>query len=125
MDTSGRIPRAILGIPGDASLDDAHRAFRCLVKSAHPDVGGDPALFVAVVDAFRAVTSAPTPLRIAPPALSPRCRPRTPYDWAVGPTPPAAHVWAERAPASRRAPRDVPRFAEVLERELARLSPAA
>jgi hypothetical protein len=125
MDTSGRIPRAVLGIAGDATLDDARKAFRLLVKCAHPDVGGDPAVFVAVVDAFKAVTSAQDFVPNAPLAISPRRRSPTPYDWAVGPTAPVAHIWAERAPARRPAPRTTACFADILDHEMARLSHAA
>ena len=120
MDTSGRIPWAVLGIAQDACLDDARRAFRRLAKSLHPDAGGDAAEFATVVEAFRAF-AASAPRHRPPPAP-------TPYDWTVRPrsTP---RVWAEVAPP--RPPGGGPAgagpagFAAVLERELARLADAA
>jgi hypothetical protein len=123
MDTSGRIPWAVLGIPESASFDDARRAFRALVKSAHPDAGGDPAVFAALVDAFNAVTASSRP---SPPAASPpRLRRPTPYDWANRPAAPAPRIWAEVAPARRPARREAPSFADVLARELAYQGAAA
>jgi hypothetical protein len=125
MDTSGRIPWAVLGIPESASFDDARRAFRALVKTAHPDAGGDPAVFAALVDAFNAVT-AQTSGRPRPPVAAPARRHRaTPYDWANRPVAPAPRVWAEKAPARRPARPDVPRFADVLARQLAGQGAAA
>jgi len=41
------------------------------------------------------------------------------------PAAPAPHVWAERAPDRRPAPRQTASFAEVLERELAHWPDAA
>jgi len=125
MDTSGRIPWAVLGIAEDASFNDARRAFRGLVKGAHPDLGGDPAAFVALVDAFRAVAGEARPTRGTPAATPPRARASTPYDWALRPTTPGPRVWAERAPARRGVEQDTPRFADVLARELAHQQLAA
>jgi len=125
MDTSGRIPWAVLGIPEDASIDDARRAFRGLVKGAHPDVGGDAVVFAALVDAFKAVAAqrALGTSHLTTPA--PRPRPPTPYDWATRPTAPAPRVWGERPATRPPAARDVPRFADVLARELVRQGAAA
>lgn len=35
-------PHAVLGVPPDASLEQATRAYRALAKEHHPDVAGDP-----------------------------------------------------------------------------------
>jgi len=119
MDTSGRIPWAVLGIAEGASFDDARRAFRRLAKAAHPDMGGDPAVFAALVDAFRTVAAVRTPRRGTPTACGPCVRPVTPYDWANRPPSPAPRIWAEKAPARRSATREAPCFADVLAREMA------
>jgi hypothetical protein len=125
MDTSGRIPWAVLGIPESASFDDARRAFRALVKAAHPDAGGDPAVFATLVDAFNAVT-AHTSGRPRPQEASPARRRRpTPYDWDNRPLAPPPRIWAEKAPAHRPARPDTPSFADVLARELAYQGAAA
>ena len=133
MDTSGRIPWAVLGIADDATLDDARRAFRQLAKSLHPDVGGDGAAFATVVEAYRAAVAAvvvpagPGPAPSTPGPGAPRRV--TPYDWTVRPAAPAPHVWAEVA---ARRPRWEPpahsgsaAFATVLAREVARVADAA
>ena len=44
-----RDPRAVLGLPLDATKGEAQRAFRRLARETHPDAGGDPADFRAVV----------------------------------------------------------------------------
>ena len=121
VDTSGRIPWAVLGIADDACIDDARRAFRRLAKSLHPDVGGDARAFAQAVDAFRAV-AATAPRRNAPATV-------TPYDWAVGPVAAPVRVWAEVAPkrpaAAARTRSSSGDFSSVLEREIARLVDAA
>jgi hypothetical protein len=35
-------PHAVLGVPADASLEEATAAYRTLAKQHHPDVAGDP-----------------------------------------------------------------------------------
>ncbi|MCW3016095.1 MAG: hypothetical protein JWO02_3187 [Solirubrobacterales bacterium] len=35
-------PHAVLGVPADASLEEATAAYRALAKQHHPDVAGDP-----------------------------------------------------------------------------------
>jgi hypothetical protein len=125
MDTSGRIPWAVLGIAEDASFDDARRAFRRLAKAAHPDLGGDPAAFAALVDAFRTVASVRTPRSGTSTTSAPSVRPVTPYDWANRPPPPAPRIWAEEAADRRPATREATRFADVLARELAHQGAAA
>lgn len=45
--------RAVLGVTAAATLADAKAAYFRLVKTAHPDVGGDAAKFNLAVDAWR------------------------------------------------------------------------
>lgn len=45
--------RSVLGVADSASLVDAKTAYFNLVKTAHPDVGGDAARFNLVVNAWR------------------------------------------------------------------------
>jgi hypothetical protein len=125
MDTSGRIPWAVLGIAEGASFDDARRAFRRLAKAAHPDLGGDPAIFASLVDAFRTVAAVRTRPTGTPTPCAPRLRPVTPYDWANLPPTPAPRIWAEKAPDRPSATRPAPCFADILARELAHLGAAA
>lgn len=111
-------PRAVLGLPFDATRGEAQRAFRRLAKQTHPDAGGDAA-------AFRAVAGAWAELAAALPAVLPAepLGPRTP--WPSRPVgayrpEPGRVVWAEprrTPPAARR-----PDFAAVLDAELARLA---
>ena len=104
-------PRAVLGLPPDATRDEAQRAFRRLAKQTHPDAGGDSFAFRAVAGAWAELG-----------ALLPHGR-RRPA--------PSPHLAAYRAPLSRvvwterRAPvRPVrPDFAAFLRAEVAR--PAA
>jgi hypothetical protein len=74
-------PRAVLGLPLDATRGEAQRAFRRLAKQTHPDAGGDAAAFRAVAGAWA--------------DLGPHLRPEPP---AVVLSP---HVLAYRAPVSR------------------------
>jgi len=103
-------PRAVLGLPPDATRDEAQRAFRRLAKETHPDTGGDPSAFRAVAGAW-AELGALLPHDCRRPAPSP-------------------HLAAYRAPVSRvlwterRAPvRPVrPDFAAFLRTEMTRLA---
>jgi hypothetical protein len=102
-----RDPRAVLGLPLEATRTEAQRAFRQLAKQTHPDAGGDAAAFRAVAGAWADLGTrlppAPRPVAIS------------------------LHVQAYRAPAGRvlwaetRQPvrRD---FATVLNAEMARLA---
>ncbi|HYH51521.1 MAG TPA: J domain-containing protein [Acidimicrobiia bacterium] len=45
-------PRAVLGLPVDATRGEAQRAFRRLAKQTHPDAGGNAADFRAVAGAW-------------------------------------------------------------------------
>lgn len=42
----------VLGIPGSASEEEVRQAYRRLVKSAHPDLAGDPARFRLITRAY-------------------------------------------------------------------------
>ena len=77
-----RDPRAVLGLPSDATRGEAQRAFRRLAKQTHPDAGGNAADFRTVAGAWAEL--APM-LPVDGPALLPR------------PAAPSPHVLAYRA----------------------------
>jgi hypothetical protein len=107
--------RAVLGLPFDATRDEAQRAFRRLAKQTHPDAGGDAAAFRAVASAWAELGPAlPTGRRpVPPPSPAP-----SPHERAYRPAT-TRLVWAEARPA----PAPVrPDFAAVLDAELARLA---
>lgn len=104
----GQDPRAVLGLPIDATFDEAQRAFRRLAKQTHPDAGGDPLAFRAVACAWAELGSL-LPQRRRPPALSPHA--------AAYRVPVSRVVWAEVRPPVRRVRPD---FASLLQAELAR-----
>ena len=115
-------PRAVLGLPLDATRGEAQRAFRRLAKQTHPDAGGSAADFQAVAGAWAELTR----LLPADERLVER-RPKAPsphvlaYQAAM-----SRVVWAERPHARRPVRRDIkPRtsdFAAVLQAEMARLA---
>lgn len=43
---------AILGLPASAPKDEIKKKYRELVKTHHPDVGGDPAKFMEIQHAY-------------------------------------------------------------------------
>lgn len=43
----------VLGVPRDATRDQIEREYRAWVKIHHPDVGGDPAQFREITEAYR------------------------------------------------------------------------
>mmetsp|Transcript_154629 Transcript_154629/g.281067 ORF Transcript_154629/g.281067 Transcript_154629/m.281067 type:complete len:1106 (-) Transcript_154629:62-3379(-) len=47
----------LLGVDSEASIDEIKAAYRSLVKTAHPDKGGDPETFLAIQAAYEALTS--------------------------------------------------------------------
>ena len=49
-------PRAALGLSDDADENDAAAAYKRLARELHPDKGGDRERFLAVVDAYEALT---------------------------------------------------------------------
>jgi hypothetical protein len=107
-------PRAVLGLPVDATRAEAQRAFRRRAKETHPDAGGDPAAFRAVADAWAELG----PLLPAEPRLvAPAALPRHVQAYRMTP---ARTVWAEPRPAVPRRTR--PDFAAVLRDEMARLA---
>ena len=103
-------PRAVLGLPLDATRDEAQRAFRHLAKQTHPDAGGDPAAFRAVADAWAELGTL-LPHGRRPPAPSPHA---AAYRHAV-----SRVVWAEARPAPQPVRTD---FASLLQSEMARLA---
>ena len=113
-----RDPRAVLGLPLEATRTEAQRAFRRLAKQTHPDGGGDAADFRAVAGAWADLVA------VLPPDPRPAlggCARRP------GPQPLSPHVLAYRAPAGRvvwaETRRPVRRdFAALLEAEMARLA---
>jgi hypothetical protein len=81
-----RDPRAVLGLPSDATRGEAQRAFRRLAKQTHPDAGGNAADFRAVVGAWAELGSV-LPIEVRP--VAPR------------PAAPSPHVLAYRAATTR------------------------
>ena len=79
-------PRAVLGLPLDATRGEAQRAFRRLAKQTHPDAGGDAAAFRAVAGAW-AELGCVLPIEVTPAAPVPAAR--------------SPHVLAYRASTSR------------------------
>jgi len=103
-------PRAVLGLPLDATRAEAQRAFRRLAKQTHPDAGGDPAVFRAVAGAW-AELGAVLPPEHRRPARSPHaeaCR-----------IPVSRVVWTEARPPARPVRQD---FAALLRAEMIRLA---
>jgi hypothetical protein len=98
-------PRAVLGLPLDATRGDAQRAFRRLAKQTHPDAGGDAAAFWAVAGAWADLGPQLPP---APPTVAP-----SPHVLAYR-APTSRVLWAERRPAVR------PDFKTFLAAEMAR-----
>jgi curved DNA-binding protein CbpA len=99
-------PRAVLGLPLDATRGEAQRAFRQLAKQTHPDAGGNAADFRVVAGAWAELTSRLLPDR--PPApVSPHVRA---YRAA------SQVLWTETRPPVQRD------FQTILEAELARLA---
>ena len=54
----GRTAYEVLGVDRDASAEEVRRAYRRAARSAHPDVGGDPAAFRAVSRAWQVLGDA-------------------------------------------------------------------
>ena len=100
-------PRAVLGLPLDATRGEAQRAFRRLAKQTHPDFGGSATDFRAVAGAWAALTSALPPDRTAAP-VSPHVR--------AYQAPASQVLWAETRPPVRRD------FRTIFEAELSRLA---
>jgi hypothetical protein len=103
-------PRAVLGLPLDATRAEAQRAFRRLAKQTHPDAGGDPATFRAVAGAWEELGAA------LPHA--PRRPARSPHAEAYR-LPVSQVVWAEARPSVRPARKD---FGTLLQAEMTRLA---
>lgn len=106
-----RDPWAVLGLPLDATRDQAQRAFRRLAKQTHPDAGGEAADFRVVAAAWAELApllpSDPRPVPVSPHRQAYRQvdRPAT-----------SRVIWAEpRRPVGHD-------FAAVLEAEMARVA---
>lgn len=97
-------PRAVLGLPLDATRGEAQRAFRRLAKLTHPDAGGNAAAFRAVAGAWADLVGVLTPDNPQP-GTSPHVRAYR--------SPESRVVWAETRPPVRR------RFADLLDAEMA------
>lgn len=105
-------PRAVLGLPLDATRGEAQRAFRRLAKQTHPDAGGNAAVFRAVAGAWAELASLlPAERRVA--ALSPHVLSYRTTTSLV--------VWAEARPRVSTPPAK-PDFAAVLSAEMARVA---
>lgn len=104
-------PRAVLGLPLDATRDEAQRAFRRLAKQTHPDAGGDPVYFRAVASAWAELAPVLPHQRRRRPAPSPHA--------AAYRIPASRVVWAEARPPVRPVRPD---FASMLQAEMARLA---
>jgi hypothetical protein len=118
METTGRNPLAVLGLPEGASYDVARRSFRRLASQTHPDHGGDHRAFLAVHAAW-------SELRLTLRA-QPERRPN-PYLTLITPGPQRVDRLEHRRVASAAADGAAGggTFASLLERELQRLRPAA
>jgi DnaJ-like protein len=120
-----RDPRAVLGLPLDATRAEAQRAFRRLAKQTHPDAGGDAAHFRTVAGAWADLVAVLPPL--AAHAALVGGTPPVPRGADSRPAALSPHVQAYREPASRvlwaETRRPVRRdFAALLDAEMARLA---
>jgi hypothetical protein len=125
VDTTGRNPWIVLGLPESASYDMARRAFRRKASQTHPDHGGDHRSYLAVQAAWDALR----PRLVAEPARRPN-----PFAGLTAPTlnprdllesPRRSPVVPVRQPNRRIQPdRGSVSFASVLEGELSRLAAA-
>jgi curved DNA-binding protein CbpA len=120
VDTTGRNPWVVLGLPEGASYDMARRAFRRKAALTHPDHGGDHRSFLAVQAAWDALR----PLLPVRPAT-----PDNPYRRLIAPTPGRPDLLEGPRQRPRPGPAGgsttvVTTFASLLERELGRLAAA-
>jgi hypothetical protein len=106
-------PRAVLGLPLDATKGEAQRAFRRLAKQTHPDAGGNAADFRAVQSAWSQLSTSLPPSAPARQPVRPSPHVRA-YEAA-----PSRVVWAE---PRRTAPPVTADFAAVLQAQMARLA---
>jgi molecular chaperone DnaJ len=103
-------PRAVLGLPPDATRDEAQRAFRRLAKQTHPDTGGDPSAFRSVAGAWAELGA----------LLRHDRRRRAPSPHLAAYRAPVSRVvWAEPRPPVRPVRTD---FATLLQAEMTRLA---
>jgi curved DNA-binding protein len=64
--------RELLGLPLDAGAEATARAYRTAVKTAHPDLGGDPERLRLVIEAHQVLKSLDQARMMFPPAPTPR-----------------------------------------------------
>jgi hypothetical protein len=86
----------VLCVSEDAPFSEVQRSFRRMVKTTHPDGGGDACSFDAVVRAFEDIRR--TLLR--QPALATPLRRSTPYDGWLRPCPPAPNWGGDDGPTA-------------------------
>ncbi|MDQ2755964.1 MAG: J domain-containing protein [Actinomycetota bacterium] len=72
---SGHTYYEILGVARDAGADEIKKAHRRLMRTCHPDLGGSPALFDLVNEAFAALSD---PEQRAPGDAGPDGQPAAP-----------------------------------------------
>jgi hypothetical protein len=110
-----RDPRAVLGLPFDATRGEAQRAFRRLAKRTHPDAGGNAAEFDAVASAWAELAGSLPPGR----AGAPSPHGRAPHVQAYEPSRSRSRVvWSE----PRRTVRSTADFHAVLQGAMARMA---
>ncbi len=75
-------PHAVLGVPGDASLEQIRDAYRTKSKKYHPDVGGEDWTFRVLTQAYELLSTArvmrATRAERAAPASAPQAEPARP-----------------------------------------------
>jgi hypothetical protein len=89
-------PYEVLGVPRDADAATLRLAYRRALRTAHPDTGGDPALFHAVQLAWELVGT-------------PEARAAFDRGARTGAPTPAHEAWAPAAPSQRRDSRPLAR----------------
>jgi len=101
-------PYEVLGVPASATQDELRKAYRRMLRQAHPDTGGTEALFVAVQRAWSAIGT--------PEARAAYDRGRTPRE-----TP---HTWAPQPPRPARQQVTLPTAAACFHRQPRYFPPA-
>jgi hypothetical protein len=89
----GRNPWVVLCVPEDAPYQEVQRSFRRMVKTTHPDGGGDARAFDAVVRAFEEIRSLLSEV-VPSPTGGHRS---TPYDGWLRSSPPV-RSWTDDGP---------------------------
>ena len=136
---------ATLGVAVGSVPKDITRAFRALTRESHPDTGGDPVRFTEIVNAYRCLqraglvrnepgdTERPAEAKVDPKLIdwvAKRAEPRVESYYRrflqgldrVTSQPDEFEVASTRPSRSKRAGSVDVRFAEILDRELMRVS---